>query len=215
MHKKINGTLGRALLLTLLAGAGMGALAPARAEKADSFKQTEIAAKNGSFDNVKRTGLWNGDVVLTKGTLIMKSGRALVTEDPQGYKFVTLWAAAGQLATFRQKRDGGDDLWMEGEAERIEYNDKTEIVKLYSKAKVTQLEGKRPTSEAEGPFISYDSRSEVYAVENSVSGDSTPGGGRVKMIMQARPAAGAAPAKPATAAPASAPASAPAPAVKP
>ena len=196
MQKKLDVTRVRALLLALLAGAGFGLLpaAPARAEQADSLKPTVTEADHANVDNVKRTSLMTGNVVLTKGTLIMKAGRALVVEDPEGYQFVTFWADPGKLATFRQKRDGGPDLWMEGEAERIEYNDKTEIVKLFSKAKVTQLDGKKPTSEAEGPFISYDSRTEVYALENTNTGDSKQGGGRVKMIMQAKPAAPAAPA---------------------
>jgi len=199
MYKNRHTSLAMGLLLALLASSA-GIANIAGAEQADSLKPTVTEADHANVDNVKRTSLMTGNVVLTKGTLIMKAGRALVVEDPEGYQFVTFWADAGKLATFRQKRDGGPDLWMEGEAERIEYNDKTEIVKLFSKAKVTQLDGKRPTSEAEGPFISYDSRTEVYALENTNTGDSKQGGGRVKMVMAAKPAAPGAPgAKPAPA----------------
>ena len=161
----------------------------AHAEKADSSKPTIIDADEGSGSNVTQNRTLTGNVVLVKGTLVMKSGRALVVEDPQGYQFVTFWADAGKLATFRQKRDGGPDLWMEGEAERIEYNNKDEIVKLFSKAKVTQLDGKRTTDQAQGPFISYDSRSEVFNLRNTSNGDSTPGGGRVRMVIESKEAA--------------------------
>lgn len=174
------------LLLTLFA---TGA---AQAEKADSNKPTTIEADHGLGENVSQVRTLTGNVVLVKGTLIMKAGKAVVTEDPEGYQFVTFWAAPGTLANFRQKRDGGPDLWMEGEAERIEYDNKTEIVKLFSKSKVTQLDGKRVTDEAEGPFISYDSRKEVFALENTVSGESKTGGGRVKMTLQPKPQPGAA-----------------------
>lgn len=177
------------LLFALLAAALSGA---ARAEKADSSKPTVVEAEQGTADDVKQTRTLTGNVVLTKGTLVVKSGRALLTEDPQGYQFVTFWAAPGGLATFRQKRDGEGDLWVEGEAERVEYNDKTEVVKLFSKAKLTRLDGKKITDEANGPFISYDSRKEVFAIENNVTGESVPGGGRVKMVIQ--PADKAAPA---------------------
>lgn len=185
-----------ALLLTLF----VAAAGPAQAEKADSNKPTTIEADHGLGENVSQVRTLIGNVVLVKGTLIMKAGKAVVTEDPEGYQFVTFWAAPGALANFRQKRDGGPDLWMEGEAERIEYDNKTEIVKLFSKSKVTQLDGKRVTDEAEGPFISYDSRKEVFALENTVSGESRTGGGRVKMTLQPKPQPGAKPAAPGSAA---------------
>ncbi len=167
------------LLLVLLSLA-----AAAHAEKADSSKETVIDAEQGVADEVKQTRTLTGNVVLTKGTLIMKSGRALVTIDPHGYQFATFWAAPGKLATFRQKRDGEGDLWVEGEAERVEYDDKTDVVKLFSRAKLTRLEGTKKTDEAEGPFITYDSRKEVFGMENTVTGESKPGGGRVRMVIQ-------------------------------
>jgi lipopolysaccharide export system protein LptA len=169
------------VLFALLCGAFAGA---ARAEKADSTKETVITAEQGVADEVKQTRTLTGNVVLVKGTLTMKAGRALILVDPQGYQFATFWAAPGKLATFRQKRDGAGDLWVEGEAERVEYDDKTEMVKLFSKAKLTRLEGSKKTDEAEGPFISYDSRKELFAMENTATGESKPGGGSVRMVIQ-------------------------------
>lgn len=192
-------------LLALLAAAAFSlGLRPAWAEKADSDKPMTIEADHGLGENVSQVRTLTGNVVLVKGTLIMKAGRAQVTEDPEGYQFVIFWAAPDTLAHFRQKRDGGPDLWMEGEAERIEYNNKTDVVKLFEKAKVTQLDGKRITDEADGPFISYDSRKEVFALENNVSGQSKPGEGRVKMVIQPRKVTPAPGAKPAATAPAAA-----------
>jgi lipopolysaccharide export system protein LptA len=170
----------KVLLFALI---GLVSLNAARAEKADSAKPTVIEADQGSADELRQSRTLTGNVVLTRGTLVMKAGRAQVTEDPQGYQFVTFWAAPGALATFRQKRDGGD-LWVEGEAERIEYDNKSEVVKLFSRASLKRLEGSAPSDEVEGAFISYDSRKEFFAVENTSSGQSKPGGGRVKMVIQ-------------------------------
>lgn len=166
------------------------ALGSAVAEKADSDKPTVIEADSGSDDDVKQLRTLTGNVVLTRGTLVMKAGKAVVRQDPEGYQFVTFWAAPGALASFRQRRDGGD-FWIEGEAERIEYDNRFEIVKLFSKAKITRLDGRKPTDEVEGAFISYDSRKEFFALENTASGESRPGAGRVKMVIQpsAKPAA--------------------------
>ena len=185
------------------------ACGPAQAEKADSLKPANITAASGVANTGTNAATVEGDVVLTRGTLIMKAGKAVTHEDAEGYTFATFWAEAGKLATFRQKRDGGD-LWVEGEAERIEYDGKLEIVKFFSKARVAQLEGVKVTQQAVGPYISYNSRTEEVAVLNSTTGASVKGGGRVEFIFQSRRKA------PPAAAPASAPATPPAtaPAVK-
>ena len=183
-----------AAMLLMAAGA-------AHAEKADANKPTKIDYDDLQIDDVKQIKTLIGNVVLTRGTLLMKSPKAVVTTDPEGYNFVVLTSTPGTLSTFRQKRDGAGDQWIEGEAERIEYSDKTDLVKLFSKAKVRQLEGARMTSEVNSEFISYDSRTEHFDVKNNVSGVSKPGAGRGTMVIQPtiRPAApAAAPTPPAT-----------------
>lgn len=174
------------------------------AERADALKQIRVLADSGVANMINQGGTADGNVELTRGTLIMKAGKLSLKEDPEGYKAATLLAAPGALATFRQKRDGGD-LWVEGEAERIEYDDKADVVKLFGKAKVRSLDGTRVTNAAEGPFISYDSRKEVFTALNTPGGQSKAGGPRVEMIFDQKPHM-------APPAPAAAPAAAPAPA---
>jgi len=166
--------------------AGIFASGAAQAEKADMTKPTNIEANQMAYDDVKQINTFTGNVVLTRGTLIMRAHKMIVTQDPQGYQFATLLAPAGGLATFRQKRDAGPNQWVEGHAERIEYDGKTEIVKLFSRAMIRRLEGDKPTDEVEGEFISYDSRAEFFTVNNTPSGQSKPGGGRIKAVIQPR-----------------------------
>jgi lipopolysaccharide export system protein LptA len=175
----------------LLCAAGL-----VQAEKADSTKPTQIMYDNADVDDVKQISTLTGNVVLTRGTLLMKSAKAVVTKDPEGYQYVTLTSVGGKPATFRQKRDGGGEQWVEGEAERIEYDGKAELVKLFSRAKVRRLEGNKPSDEVEGEFISYDSRREFFSVRNVANGESKPGGGRGTMVIQpsTKPATPAAPA---------------------
>lgn len=156
------------------------------AEKADSNKPTNVEADQMAFDDVRQINTFTGNVVLTRGTLVMKGGKLVVTQDPAGYQFATLTAAPGKLATFRQKRDGGPDLWVDGHAERIEYDGKAEVVKFFSNARIRRLEGSKPTDEVEGEFISYDSRAEFFSVNNTPTGESKPGGGRIKAVIQPR-----------------------------
>ncbi|NRR31955.1 lipopolysaccharide transport periplasmic protein LptA [Oxalobacteraceae bacterium] len=172
----------------------LGLAGVAQAEKADSSKPTEIKFDQVDVDDVKQIKTFTGNVVLTRGTLLMKSAKAVVTQDPEGYQYVTLNSAGGVPATFRQKRDGAGDQWVEGQAERIEYDGKVELVKLFSKAKIKRLDGAKPSDEVDGEFISYDSRKEFFSVKNSASGESKPGGGRGTMVIQPSSKPAAAPA---------------------
>jgi lipopolysaccharide export system protein LptA len=160
------------------------AMGASHAEKADSYKPTEIQYDTADLDDVKQIRTLRGNVVLTRGTLRMKSDKAVVTQDPEGYQHVTLTGVPGKPATFRQKRDGDGEQWVEGEAERIDYDGRIELVKLFSKARIKRLEGNRPSDEVAGEFISYDSRKEYFSVRNTVTGDSKPGAGRGTMVIQ-------------------------------
>lgn len=170
--------------LILSAALLLAAMGAAHAEKADSNKPTEISFDNLDADDVKQIKTFTGNVVLTRGTLLMKSPKAVVTEDPEGYQLVVLTGAPGVQATFRQKLDGAGDQWVDGRADRIEYDGKTELVKLFSKAQIKKLEGSKTASQVDGEFISYDSRREFFAVKNTASGESKPGAGRSTMVIQ-------------------------------
>ncbi|MFL9926628.1 lipopolysaccharide transport periplasmic protein LptA [Herbaspirillum lusitanum] len=156
----------------------------AHAEKADSEKPTRIEAEQMVYDDVRQIKTFTGNVVLTRGTLLIKAGKVVLTTDQYGYELAVLYAAPGQLASFRQKRDGGPNLWIEGHAERIEYTEQTEISKLFNRAHIQRMDGSRITDEVNGEFISYDSRSEFYSVNNTAAGESKPGAGRITAIIQ-------------------------------
>lgn len=158
----------------------------AHAEKADAEKATNIEADKMVYDDAKQVNTFSGNVILTRGSLSLKAGKVVVTQDPAGYQFATLTAAPGSVATFRQKRDGGANLWVEGQAERIEYDGKSEMVKLFNNAKIKRLEGIKITDEVAGAFISYDSRSEFFTVNNSTSSDGKPGSDRISATIQPR-----------------------------
>ena len=162
-------------------------LPAAHAEKADFDKPTQVEANHGTYDETKQTNVFTGNVVLTRGTLIMHAEKLVVKQDAAGNQFATMYAGNGGITKFRQKRDGGKDLWIEGyAADRIEYDSKTEIAKLFKSAKVKMLDTGRVTDEVEGEFIQYDGRAEFYTVNNTATGESKPGGGRVKAVIQPR-----------------------------
>ena len=156
----------------------------ASAERADVLEPINIQYEKATVDQVAQNYVATGNVVITRGTMVLKSDRAEVKESPDGYHVFILTAEPGKLATFRQKRDGGADLWDEGHAERIEYDERHDVVKLVSKAMIRQLEGAKVTQEMVNEFIAYDNRQEVLLGRNEASGDDRPGNGRGSITLQ-------------------------------
>ena len=155
----------------------------ANAEKADASKQAVIDYNDMHADQVSQTVTLTGNVVVTKGTLLLRAEKAVYKQAADAGMQVVLNAGPGKLATFRQKRDGGPDLWVEGEAQRIEYDERTSMMKLFGSAKIRQLEGTRMTDENQSEFISYDSMREVFTARNDSAGGSKVGGSRGRMII--------------------------------
>jgi lipopolysaccharide export system protein LptA len=171
----------------------------ASAEKADAGKQAVIEYDSLHVDDVTQITTLTGNVIVTKGTLVLKADKAVIRQTPDDDMQVTLTTTGSKPANFRQKRDGGPALWVEGEAQRIEYDERSAVMKLFSGARIRQLDGERLTDEIQSEFISYDSIREVFAARNDASGTTKPGAVRGKMIIAPRkpkPAPAAAPASP-------------------
>ncbi|MBC3874213.1 lipopolysaccharide transport periplasmic protein LptA [Undibacterium flavidum] len=154
------------------------------AEKADSQKKTKVDAEYSSYDGKTDTKVLKGNVEVTRGTLQIKAEAAIDKETPDGGGSVTLTGGSGRQVFFRQKRDGGADLWIEGYADRVEYDKKTEVVKFLANAKVRYLNQQKVTQEQAAEFFSYDSINDVFEATNSSTGKRIPGGGRVTITSE-------------------------------
>ncbi len=149
---------------------------PAHAEKADKDKPTQIDANRMSSDDARRISIFEGNVILTKGTILIRADRITVRQDPEGFQIST---ATGSPARFRQKRDGKDE-WIEGEALTIEVDDKKEKIELRDQARIL-----RDKDEVRGETISVDTRSEFFSVIGGKSAASTTNPeGRVRAVIQ-------------------------------
>ncbi len=160
----------------------------ARAEKADSQKRTNISAEYTVFDGKTNTKTLTGKVELSRGTLLIRAENAIETETADGGGSVTLSGHNGSQVFFRQKRDGGDDLWIEGSADRVEYDKKSEVVKFIANAQVRYLSQQKITQEQNGEFLAYDSLNDVFTATNSTSGKRVPGGGKVRITSEPKQA---------------------------
>ena len=82
------------------------------------------------------------------------------------------------LARFRQKREGKDE-YIEGEAERIEYNTNSEIAELFHRAWVKSGE-----DQVRGDYIWYDAVNEKYLVTAGEARDPKAPPPRVRAVIQ-------------------------------
>ncbi|MFN5883180.1 MAG: lipopolysaccharide transport periplasmic protein LptA [Burkholderiales bacterium] len=152
-----------------------------QAERADRFQPIQVESDRMQYDDIKQVNVFTGQVVLTRGTLVLRADQLVLRQDPEGYAQGT---AIGQLARFRQKRDGLDE-WVEGQGEEIAYDGKAETLRILRRAQVRRLDGSRLLDEIEGASILYDSRSERYTVEGGAARVS-PDSGRVRITIQPR-----------------------------
>ena len=161
-----------ALLAGLLAATFLAA-PPTAAEKADREKEIVVNADKLSADDAKKTSTFSGNVVVTQGTMRMTAAVVTVKEDAERHKY---YVANGNPVTFRQKLDNSDE-WVEGYAQRAEFDDRNDMLRLYDNARV-----KRDQNEIAGNFISYDMRRELAEVTGGPPG-SAPNGARVKAVI--------------------------------
>jgi lipopolysaccharide export system protein LptA len=169
-------------LILLLAA--MLVLANAHAERADREKPLNYEADAGECDDLQQVCVLAGNVVLVKGTMRATGDRVQIRKDPEGYQYGLIQAAPGKVATFRQRRDTsqpGAEEFVDGQAERIEYDEKSDTVKLLSRARVRLLENDVPRDELRGDAITYDQRNSKYFVTGGKgSGDPNNPDGRVR-----------------------------------
>ena len=168
--------------------AGLIALAalPAQGEKADRFKPLNVEADlPGKIDLLNQFVVFNGNVVVTKGTMVIRASRIEVRETPDGYHTAVAIGSAAKPATFRQKRDGVDE-YIEGEAERLEYDARTDTVRFVTRAAVRRLRGATVADEISGNLVTYDSISEVFSVSGGATPTATNPGGRVRAVLTPR-----------------------------
>jgi lipopolysaccharide export system protein LptA len=148
-------------LSVALAGCAMLATPAAFAERADREKPINLEADHMAIDDLKHIQVYEGKVVFTQGTLMIRADKIVVTQDADGFRHGVATVVPGNLAYFREKRDGADE-YVEGWGERIEYDDKTDRAELFVRARL-----KRNLDEVRGNYISYDGKTEFYLVKSA------------------------------------------------
>lgn len=172
LKTRMQSLLGWMMLLVVLASHQQLALA----EQSDRDQPIELEADTVTVNDAKKISVYSGNVILTQGTLQIKADKMIVREDLEGFQHST---STGNPTTFKQKSTGKDE-WMQGSAQRIEYNARLDKVQLYTGAWV-----KRGEDIVHGDYISYDANAEYAEVIGGTKANpaGTPNS-RVKAVIQ-------------------------------
>jgi len=175
-----HGSLLPALALAL-ALCGIASL-PAVAQKLDRDKPVNIEADRVEVDEQRQESTFSGNVQITQGSLVIRGDRIVVRQDRKGFNYGTAFGSPRDQAYFRQRRDGTDE-YVEGWADRIEYDGRRETVQFYTRARLL-----RGADEVRGDYMVYEMATEVFRVVGGKPGAS-PGStqGRVRAVLQPRP----------------------------
>ena len=168
-----------ALLLALAAPS-------AQAERADRLKPLNVEAdQTGRVDLQNQVVTFSGNVVVSKGTMVIRASRIEVRQTPGGYDTAIAFGAPGKPATFRQKRDSVDEF-IAGEAERLEYDGRADQIRFINNAAVRRLRGATVADEINGNLVTYDSTTEVFSVSGGATASPANPGGRVRAVLTPR-----------------------------
>lgn len=154
-----------------------------QAERADRDKPVNLESDTVEVNDLSKVSVYQGNVRLTQGTLLITADKLVVTQDDEGFSKST---AYGNPTYFKQKRDGVDEL-TEGWALRLDYDAKRDKVEMFTQARI-----KRGSDEVRGNYIAYDGLTESYRVigGKEASTEYNPKG-RVRAVIQPKKRGGA------------------------
>jgi lipopolysaccharide export system protein LptA len=168
----------RLLVRLILSGLMLVAAGVALAEKADRNQPLNAEADSLRYDDARQTSVFSGNVVITKGSIVIRGAQVEVRQDAQGNQFGLV---TGRPGSFRQKRDGVDE-YIEGQAERIEYDSRTETVRFIGQAVLRRYRGAQLNDETVGSVITYNGGNDTFSVDGGVRNAANPSG-RVRAML--------------------------------
>ena len=180
----------------------LGCAGLAQAEKADRVRPMLLESEKGCVANLaKQTNVCSGNVVLTQGTLVIRGDRIELRETADGYRLASALGTPAKPAQYREKREGVDEF-VEGTAQRIDYDGRAATLRFDGQALVKRLRGGTVADEIHGSVIVWDSTVEQFSVLPGAANAANPSG-RVRAILAPSPAAVSAAAAASAAAPSS------------
>ena len=136
----------------------------ANAEKADQDKPIVLEAEKVSVNDVQQIYDLQGQILLIKGSIVVTGEDGRIQVDPEGYEFVDVKGSADSTASFRQRKEGIPDEYMQGRGTQLSYNAKTEMLTITGDASLRRSLNMQMLDQLQGWKIEYDDITERYRV---------------------------------------------------
>jgi lipopolysaccharide transport protein LptA len=144
---------------------------------------TVILSEKLHYDDVKKTSVFTGNVIMTRGLMTLHSDELQMHEDAQGNQYGTALSDPGKMVTVRQERPENFEV-IQGVGKRAEYDGTRSTFDLIGQAVVTRYICGKPFDTIRGQRVRYNEKAGTY---EAVGGpESAAAGGRVRSVMEPR-----------------------------
>jgi lipopolysaccharide export system protein LptA len=144
---------------------------------------TVILSEQLHYDDVKKTSVFTGNVIMTRGLMTLHSDELQMHEDAQGNQYGTALANPNKMVTVRQERPENFEV-IQGVGRRAEYDGTKSTFDLIGQAVVTRYVCGKPFDTIRGQRVRYNDKAGTY---EAVGGpESAAAGGRVRSVMEPR-----------------------------
>jgi lipopolysaccharide export system protein LptA len=134
------------------------------AEKADKDKPIVLEADQVAVDDVKQIYNLDGQILLIKGSIVVTGENGNIKVDPEGYEFIDVKGTPETAATFRQRKEGIANEFMQGLGNQVAYDAKTENLIITGDATLKRLLNMQMLDQLKGWKIEYDDVKRYYHV---------------------------------------------------
>ncbi|MBT8572881.1 organic solvent tolerance protein OstA [Polynucleobacter paneuropaeus] len=142
----------------------MVVMGAAYAEKADQKKPLILEADKVSVNDVQQAYELQGNILLIKGSILVTGEQGNIKVDPEGYEFVTMESDQDTTASFRQRREGPANEFIQANGKNVVYDAKTEVLTITGDASMKRLLNMQMLDQLNGWKIEYDDVKQYYRV---------------------------------------------------
>ena len=146
----------------------------ALALKGDEKQPLQIDADQATLDQKQMVSVFSGNVVITKGSLVVHATKGVASQDAGGDRVLIL---DGSPVTFVQIGEDGEKI--EGQGNNFNYNSKSHLAVLTGRARI-----KKGKNIVIGDVLTYNSDTQVYSAQSTMgNGITKKSGGRITVIL--------------------------------
>lgn len=133
----------------------------AQSTDAEAEPDTLILSDTLHYDDVKRESVFVGNVIMTRGLMVLHSDRLTMREDDEGFQYGTATVTTTDRVRVRQEKPEKHEV-IKAEGLRAEYNSKTDELIMIGQAIVTRYVCGKPFDNIRGDRVVYHQDTETY-----------------------------------------------------